>query len=227
MFTGRKLALTLAFTVLVAVALGVSCRGFFVNPTLQSIAVSPSTPQVSIGGQTTLSVYGTYSDGSRNVVNSGVSWSALPTGVVTIVGTGSATITGVATGTTTITAEAQALTSTASATVIGNVSSIVISPTSGTITVGQTPGQAFSFAATPGPPNYVTTGNGGTLNITPSDGFLSCIVSVDSNNNPNMVCSVGSTGGSSQYFLVMTYPSSTGGTVTSNTATLNVSGTGG
>src|SRR5271163_3846744 len=103
MFTGRKLALTLAFTVLVALALGVSCRGFFVNPTLQSIAVSPSTVQVGIGDQTTLSVFRTYSDGSRSPVTSGVSWSAIPIGIVTFAGTGSVTITGVTTGNTALT----------------------------------------------------------------------------------------------------------------------------
>jgi len=220
MLIGRKLALTVAFAVLVAVAFGVSCRGFFVNPTLQSIAVSPTTAQVGIGDQTTLSVYGTYSDGSRSTVTSGVSWSADPTGVVTLVGTGSATITGVTTGNTTLTAEAQALTATATATVIGNVSQIVASPTSANLTIGD-PGQAFSFVATPGPPDYITTNNGGTLTITTADGFITCTVSVDANNNPDEVCAA-DTGATGPYTVVMTYPSSTGGTITSNTITLTV-----
>ena len=137
MLSGRKLALTLVFTGLVALATGVSCRGFFVSPVLQSIAVSPTTVNVGIGQQTTLQVFGTYDDGSRSTVTSGVSWSADPLGVVTIVGTGSATITGVTTGSTTITADAQALTATAAATVIGDVTTITASPTSGTVTAGE------------------------------------------------------------------------------------------
>ena len=87
MLTGRKLALSLAFTALVALATGVSCKGFFVQPTLQSIAVSPTTVNVGVGDQATLSVFGTYSDGSRSTVTSGVSWSVDPIGIVTIVGT--------------------------------------------------------------------------------------------------------------------------------------------
>ncbi len=49
MLTGRKLALTLAFTVLVVVAFGMSCNGFFTDPTLSSIAIQPPTPQIEIG----------------------------------------------------------------------------------------------------------------------------------------------------------------------------------
>ncbi|MGA7631792.1 MAG: hypothetical protein WCB11_13585 [Terriglobales bacterium] len=220
MLSGRKLALTLVFTGLVAVATGVSCRGFFVSPVLQSIAVSPTTVDVGIGQQTTLQVFGTYDDGSRSTVTSGVSWSADPLGVVTIVGTGSATITGVTTGSTTITADTQALTSTATATVVGDVTTITASPTSATVTAGD-PGQAIDFAATPGPPTYITTGNGGILTITPDDGFLVCTVSVDDNNNPDEVCALTSGGTTTQYQLVMTYPSPSGGTTTSNTVTLN------
>ena len=221
MLSGRKLALTLVFTGLVALATGVSCRGFFVSPVLQSIAVSPTTVDLGIGQTTTLEVFGTYDDGSRSTVTSGVSWSVDPIGVVTIVGTGSATITGVATGSTTITADAQALTSTATATVVGDVTAITASPANATVTAGKTPGQAIDFAATPGPPPYITTGNGGILTITPDDGFLNCTVSVDDNNNPDEVCALTSGGTTTQYQLVMTYPSPSGGTTTSNTVTLN------
>ena len=226
MLSGRKLALTLVFTGLVAVATGVSCRGFFVSPVLQSIAVSPTTVDVGIGQQTTLQVFGTYDDGSRSTVTSGVSWSADPLGVITIVGTGSATITGVATGSTTITADAQALTSTATATVVGDVTAITASPTSAPLTVGESP-VPFDFAATPGPPTYITTGNGGTLTITSvatgtDDGSITCTVSLDAHNNPDEVCSASEVL-SPPYNMVMTYPSPSGGTTTSNTVTLNVS----
>jgi len=221
MLTGRKLALTLAFTALVAVAFGASCRGFFPKPILQSIAINPTAPQVNVGQTQSLQLFGTYDDGSRSQVTSGVSWSAVPTSVATISGTGSATLTGLTSGSATITASAQALSATATATVIGNVTAITVNPTSGSISVGGT-GAPFTFAATPGPPVFITADNGGTLGITPNDGNITCTVSTDGNNNPDELCTAAAIGAAS-YTIVMTYPSPTGGTITSTpAATLTV-----
>ncbi len=171
MLTGRKLALSLAFAALLLVAFGAGCRGFFVNPTLSTIAISPASVDLGIGSTTTLQVFGTYSDGTRSEVTSGVSWSVDPTGIATVTGSGSGNVTGVAAGTTTATASAQAITGTASITVAGNVTSITVTPTSQSYTVGN-PGVDFTFPASPGPPTYITTGNGGTLTITPDDGLV-------------------------------------------------------
>jgi hypothetical protein len=215
MLTGRKLALTLAFTVLVALATGVSCKGFFPDPVLQSIAINPTAPQVNVGKTQNLQVYGTYDDGTRKQVTSDVSWSSDPTSVATVTGTGSATLTGVTPGSATISASAQALNASATATVIGNVSQITVAPSSGSIAVGGS-GQSFTFSATPGPPDFITADNGGALVITPSDAFLTCVVSVDAE-----VCSA-SQGAASSYTIVMTYPDGSGGTITSSTATLTV-----
>jgi hypothetical protein len=226
MLTGRKLALTLAFTALVALAFGASCRGFFPKPVLQSIAINPTAPQVNVDKTLNLQLFGTFDDGTRSQLTSGVGWSiSPPTGVATITGTGSATLTGVASGSATITASAQALSATANATVIGNVSAITVSPTSGSVVVGGSTGAPFTFTATPGPPGFITADNGGTLTITPADGFITCIVSVDKNSNPDELCTaVQGANTITPYQLVMTYPSSTGGTVASTpTATLSVS----
>jgi hypothetical protein len=226
MFTGRKLALTLAFTVLVALAFGPSCQGFFQPETLSTIAINPTAPQVNVGQTQTLTAYGTYTDSSgnttRNVLTSGVSWSSSPSGIATVTGTGSAILTGVSSGTTTITASAEALSATASATVIGNVSGITVSPTSATISVSGS-GAAFTFTANPGPPNYITVDNGGTLVISPADGLITCTVSTDSNNNPDELCAATTgAGANGPYTIVMQYPSPSGSTVTSNPATLTV-----
>ncbi|MFY9648109.1 MAG: Ig-like domain-containing protein [Terriglobales bacterium] len=222
MFKGRKLPLTLVFAGMLLVAFGAGCRGFFVPPTLTSIAINPTAPEVGIGDTTSLQVYGTYNDGSRSIVTTGVGWSSSTPSVATVVGTGGATLTGVSSGTTTITASAQALSATASATVFGNVSSITVSPTNQTVTIGDT-GVYFTFAATPGPPYFITTGNGGTLAITnaANDGLVTCTSSTNSSNDPAELC-IANSGAVGPYSLVMTYPSSAGGTVTSNTATLNV-----
>jgi len=221
MLTGRKVALSLAFAGLLLVAFGAGCRGFFVNPTLTTIAVSPATVNVAINGTTTLQVFGTYSDGSRNQVTSGVTWTVDPTGIATVTGSGNGNVTGVAAGTTTATASAQAITGTASITVAGNVTSITVTPTSQSVTVGGA-GATFTFPASPGPPAYITTGNGGTLTITPDDGTIDCEISTDGSGNPTELCSAVSDG-VAQYTLVMTYVNASGDTITSTpVATLNV-----
>jgi hypothetical protein len=88
MLTGRKLALTLAFTVLVALAFGVSCRGFFPKPTLQSVAVGPATPTIQTGTTNNtkqMQAVGTYDDGVRP--DSKVTWS-----IADVTGTDVATV---------------------------------------------------------------------------------------------------------------------------------------
>ncbi len=228
MFSGRKLAFTLVFTGLITFFFGVSCRGFFTSPVLQSIAINPTSPELGIGQTETLTVYGTDDTGNRYQLKNGVSWSIDGNGTATLVaGASSATITGVAPGSANITASAQALSATATATVIGNVTQISVTPTSGSVTIGDTTGASFTFAGSPGPPDYITTGDGGTLTITSNagvvnDGLITCVVSTDSNSNPDELCTAES-GAASSYTLVMTYPSPSGGTISSPTVTLSVS----
>jgi hypothetical protein len=132
MFTGRKLALTIAFTVLVALAFGVGCRNFFQPNTLTAVSIQPPTPQVEVGPTSTVQVqaWGTYSDNSRAQITSGVSWTSAPNTIVQIDGTcatqecGAATLEGVASGTSTLTAAAQGLSATATVTAyLGNITS--------------------------------------------------------------------------------------------------------
>ncbi|HTR26301.1 MAG TPA: Ig-like domain-containing protein [Terriglobales bacterium] len=217
---GKRLPLTIAFTIVLVFAFGVSCKGFFQPNTLSSIAIQPSDPQVNVGHTLALQAWGTYSDNTRAEITSGVGWSSDTTDVATVDGTGSATLTGVSPGSATITASAQGISGTASATVVGNVTQITVSPTTASLTIGGS-GQAFTFAATPGPPSYITADNGGSLNINPTDSFFTCVVGVDGSNNPAEVCSV-SQGAAPQYTLSMSYPSQNGGTITSNTATITV-----
>src|SRR5262249_36916776 len=69
--------------------------------TLQSISVTPANPSVANGQPPQFTATGTFSDGSTQVLTSGVSWSSSNTGIATIsasglasaVGVGSATIT--------------------------------------------------------------------------------------------------------------------------------------
>jgi Bacterial Ig-like domain (group 2) len=134
MFTGRRLALTLAFTVFIAVAFGASCQGFFVAPTLTSITINPTAPSVQVGQTTTLSAFGVNSNQQGMNLTSGVSWSTSDATIATITGSGSAILTGVASGNVTVTASAQSVTNSASATVFITVSSMTIKPSSQSIT---------------------------------------------------------------------------------------------
>jgi hypothetical protein len=224
MLTGRKLALSLAFAALLLVAFGAGCRGFFVNPTLSSIAISPASVDLGIGSTTTLQVFGTYSDGTRNEVTSGVSWSVEPTGIATVTGSGSGNVTGVAAGTTTATASAQAITGTASITVAGNVTSINATPSSQNYIVGSSTPAYITFAATPGPPPYLTQGLGGFLIVSSASGTdnLTCSDSTDPAGNPAEACTDTADTTSVQYSIYMTYTNGQGDLITSNTVTVTV-----
>ncbi len=153
--TKSQLRLMGAFAALAMLALAVSCRGFFVNPTLTSIAISPTAPQVQQGKTLQLQAFGTFDDGSRSQVKSGVSWASDTSSVATVDPT-TGILTGVATGTATITASAQALSSTATATVFLIINSIAISPTTANIT---TNGGTAEFTVS-------AVSNGTTIDIT-------------------------------------------------------------
>jgi hypothetical protein len=213
MLNGRKLALTLVFTVLVVVAFGVSCRGFFPKPVLQSIAISPTAPQVDVGKTENLQVFGTYDDGTRKVVTSGVTWTSDATDVATI-DANTGLLTGVSPGKAGIGASAEALPASATATVIlTGVTQITVTPTTGNAVILGT-GVTFEFDAFSGTTKVpITSDSGGILTITPSDTFITCSVS-----GIDEVCSA-VTGAVGPYQIKMTYP----GTSFFATATLTVS----
>jgi hypothetical protein len=115
--TEQKLRLAGAFAALAALALAVSCTGFFVPEQLASITISPAAPTVPLGGTAQLEAFGTNTDSSSaGNITGKVTWSGSGDGIT--VGSG-----GLLTGTdlsptaATITAEDQGVTATASATV--------------------------------------------------------------------------------------------------------------
>jgi len=207
MLTGRKLALTLAFTVLVALAFGVSCRGFFQANTLDSIAVQPPSPNIILTQTQTLTAWGTYADSTRSQLTSGVVWSSDTPNVVSINST-SGVATGQGLGTATITASAQGLSGTASATVYIVITSLTVNP------------NTWSFKAASGgnnPTGFVVTANGSD-DVTTGASFASV--------SPNITCVNGTdpvfctatavTTGSYTTTISVTYPE------TALTATINV-----
>jgi Bacterial Ig-like domain (group 2) len=148
MLNGRKLAWTLVLAVLVTVAVGVGCRGFFTKSTLQSLAVGPATQTIQTGttGNTQqFTAVGTYDTGQQ--IDSKVTWSVSPIGIVSISNTGLATAQ--ASGQTTVTA-----TSTEIPTIFGSTSLQVV------------PGGVTSIKVTP---SFQSTKTGSTFELLAKD----------------------------------------------------------
>lgn len=132
----RKLRLLGALAALSLLALAVSCKGFFVNPTVSTISILPPSPSVSVGLTEQLNAAGTDSNGNPITLTGGTSctgttvcWSSDTPSVATISAGG--TLTGVSVGTSTITAASGTATATTTATVtLANVTQITLRPDS-------------------------------------------------------------------------------------------------
>jgi len=154
MLTGRKLAVTLAFTALVALAFGVSCKGFFTNPTITAITVGPTGVNLAPAGTLQMVASGTPSDGSpaQNVTNK-CFWSSSNESAATV-GQSTGLVTAAQTianppQTVTITASYQALTpATASLSVCPVVLTLVITASQTSFPAGTTPVITFTAVAT-------------------------------------------------------------------------------
>jgi trimeric autotransporter adhesin len=157
MISRSKIQICLALTTLVIVASEVACTGFFVNPTLQQITVTPQTPQIQQGKTQQMAATGTFDDGSTKDITGKVQWTSDDMTVATV-GT-SGLVTGDSLGTATITATSATITgSTTTTVVLANIQSITVTPTNTSITQGNTK----QFTAT------ATTSNGTTQDITSS-----------------------------------------------------------
>jgi hypothetical protein len=219
MFTGRKLPLTLAFAAILLIAFGAGCRGFFQPNTLETVTIQPPSLDLGVNATQQFTAYGTYEDGSRSQITSGLVWTSSDSVDVPITSGGLVTGVNVTSAAATITGSAQGLSGTATVSVIGDVASIFGTESASTITANGS-SVTFTFAATPGPPTYITADNGGTLTITTADSFFTCTVGTDANDNPAEVCSLAQGGTATSYQLQMSYPSSSGGTVNSNVLTV-------
>jgi hypothetical protein len=217
----EKLRLAGAFAALAIFVIGVGCTGFFVNPTVSSIAIDPSAPTVAVGQTTQLNAAGTDSNGNAITLTAGTSctgttvcWSS-GTPTVATISTGGV-LTGVSAGTSTITASSGTATASATATVtLGNVTGIVISPTSVSLpessTANPADGQCLTAKAQPG-------GEDITASVTWFAGNSS-IITVQNQEDPMCVES-STTPGPTTVFA--TYPGSDNNTITSNSVTVTV-----
>jgi Bacterial Ig-like domain (group 2) len=214
MLTGRKLALTLAFTALVALAFGAGCRGFFPKNSLSSIAIQPPSPQVQVGLSTGLQAWGTYQDNSKSQLTSGVVWTTSDNSKVSIdPNTGEITGQGSG-GSATITAASQGVSVTAQATsFLPNVTALTVC--TGTFDTGTCPASTWTISGTKGGnQNYYAkaTSNGTTVDVTtvatwtvaptPGTGTIQCT----NNGTSPEVCTVTNPTSTGSYVITVTYP---------------------
>jgi hypothetical protein len=229
MFAGRKLPLTLVFVAVVAIVIGVSCKGFFVDPTLTSIAVGPATPTIPLttGSPPTnttkqFTAVGTFSDGSTG--STPVTWTATSTAGTTVatIDSSSGLATAQAVGTATITA-----TSTKNPTISGNTTLTVV------------PANVTSITVTPSSQS-TTTSAGFTLTAKDQNGndistSVTWTFSVSGTTETGITGTAGSSGGETftigtlnppqtpQYTLSIVAKLTVGSTTTtSNTVTVTV-----
>jgi trimeric autotransporter adhesin len=144
--TKRKFQILAALTALLLSALGLGCRGFFVNPTLTTITVDPPTPNIQTGqAPLQMTATGTFNDGSSSPLEKNVFWSSDATSVATITATG--LLSPVAVGSATITASSVNITGTTTVNVtLPNVTSIQITPSN--TSIAQSGVQDYTATAT-------------------------------------------------------------------------------
>jgi trimeric autotransporter adhesin len=125
-----RVALSAGVALLMCVSWG--CSGFFINPSLSSIFITPASATIAVTNTVQLTATGIYSDGSQNKIQGeNVGWTSAETNIATVTSPGGL-VTGVATGTSTITASSQGVSATASVTVTpSNITSLVITTTQG------------------------------------------------------------------------------------------------
>lgn len=180
-----RFLLTAGITLLLCVTWG--CSGFFINPSISSIYISPSAVTIAVGDHKQLTATARYSDGSSNTISgNSVGWTSSNTSVATVTSPGGE-VTGVATGTATITASDQGVSGTASVTVtITNVNSLSITTTQGSTN----PQSTATISGVPNTLQFYAYANGSTI-----DDLTQAVTWTSSNTNVATISSGLSGGG--------------------------------
>jgi hypothetical protein len=216
--TKRKLRLTVAFAALATLALAVSCRGFFVNPTLTGVSVGPANLTLNLSQTWQMTATGTYSDGSQKTLNKDVAWSSSDGNTVSV-GQTSGTVQGIQIGSATITASsggcAACSGSTTVTVVLTGVTSITVSPSSQSSTINGNP-VYYTATAQPGSADITQTATWTVLDSSNTDQTANFTLSYLAGSGEGFVPLTTATVG--QYKVVASYQ----GTTATGTATLNV-----
>jgi len=159
--TTRKLQILVAFTTLLTLALAVGCKGFFVNPKLASITLTPATPSLTLNQTQQMTATGNFDDGSTKNLTGTSTWSSSASTQVSVNSTGLITAVANTTSPVTITATNGTVSGTTTVTVGQTLTAIAlaVSPSSTTVAAGA----QLTFTAT-----GTFSNGGGTQNITSS-----------------------------------------------------------
>lgn len=219
----QKLRLVAAFAALATLALLVSCTGFFVNPTWQSIAIQPPNPAVAVGFTITLSAWGTDTNGQRRQITKDLVWSLTnpSSGTVATLDPNNGQLKGVSAGTVTVNASSQGVTGTATATVAQVVASMTITPPTNTVI-----DDGLSFAKFNVTSSGTDISNLVTLTASQNGTNVTQITCAFNSSDTSQHCTPASglvgSGTSQDYLITVTYAGYTG--TTPVTATLTVNG---
>ena len=180
----RKLQLLVAFTTLFSLAGAVGCRGFFQDPQLNSITVGPQNVNLQQGNTLAMTAVGNFNDGSTKTLTSGVFWSSSADTVASINPSGN--VTGLSSGTATISASSGATTGTTTVVVVlNNVTAITISPNNQNVALGGSTTYTCAATVSGGPPVDVTASVSWT--VTDSTGAAAANISISNQTTPATV----------------------------------------
>jgi hypothetical protein len=224
--TQSKLQVIGAFGILLLVALWVGCNGFFVDPILVSIAVTPPTPTLVVGGASIqMTAFGTFDDGSKKNINSSVIWTMNPPGYATIDKGGLLVGTSPSPSTVTLQASQADVVGTTTFQVFSNITAITVTPS--TQSVSASSGTPFCLQA------MATTGTGpqdisatATWAFTDPQGRTESPLTKTTGSCTGQAFSIGNPLTPTPVPVILSVtasaPSTSGGTVTSNTVSVGV-----
>jgi uncharacterized protein YjdB len=158
------------------------------GPTLVSIAITPASASIALGTTQQFVATGTYSDGSTQNLTSSVTWISSATGVATISSVGLAT--SIATGTSTITATSGAVSGTTTLTVTPALVSISLSPSSSTLTIGNSSQLTATGTYSDGSTQNVTTSASWTSSSSSTATVLSGLVTAVADGSVSITASL-------------------------------------
>jgi uncharacterized protein YjdB len=214
--TNSKLRLIAAFAALATLALAVSCRGFFVNPTLTGVSVGPANLNLNLNQTWQMQATGTYDDGSQRALTSGVVWNSSDPTTVSV-GQSSGIVDGLLIGSATISASsggcAACSGSTTVTVILTGVTSITVGPSSQSAKIN---GDPVFYTATAVPGGDITQSATWTVqDSTGTDQTAEFTLSFVTGSGEGFVPTTATVG---QYKVIASYP----GTTAVGTATINV-----
>jgi hypothetical protein len=145
----RKLQLIASFGVLLLMALAAACNGFFVDPILQTVTVTPAGTGILIGATQQMTATGTYDDGKQKNITGTSAWTTSDQTIATVTPSGGL-VKGIGTGTATIQATNGIVSGSTTVIVQQQVTSIVVTPSSQSVSASSNVPFCLQAIAQPG-----------------------------------------------------------------------------